>query len=78
MANHLALAVLIDPGDEVLIESPTYEPVVSTARYLQAKIIRFPRREESGFAVDPEEIRKSITPKTKLVFLRIFIIRAAF
>jgi aspartate/methionine/tyrosine aminotransferase len=69
MANHLALATLIDPGDEVLIESPTYELVVSTARYLQAKIVRFPRSEESGFATDPDEIRKAITPKTKLVFL---------
>jgi aspartate/methionine/tyrosine aminotransferase len=69
MANHLAMATLIDPGDEVLIESPTYELIVSTARYLQAKIVRVPRREEDGFAVDPEEIRKAVTPKTKLVFL---------
>jgi aspartate/methionine/tyrosine aminotransferase len=69
MANHLALAALIDPGDEVLIESPTYELVVSTARYLQAKIVRFPRYEENGFAVDPSEVRKAVTPKTKLVFL---------
>jgi len=69
MANHLALAALIDPGDEVLIESPTYELVVSTARYLQAKIVRFPRREENGFAVDPVEIRKVISSKTRLIFL---------
>jgi aspartate/methionine/tyrosine aminotransferase len=69
MANHLTMAALIDPGDEVLIESPTYELVVSAARYLRAKIVRFPRREENGFAVDPEEIRKTITAKTKLVFL---------
>jgi aspartate/methionine/tyrosine aminotransferase len=69
MANHLAMAALIDPGDEVLIESPTYELIVSTARYLQAKVTRFPRREENEFAVDLEDIRKAITPKTKLVFL---------
>ncbi len=69
MANYLAMAALIDPGDEVLIESPTYELIVSSARYLQAKIIRFPRREENGFAIDPEEVRKTITPKTKVVFL---------
>lgn len=69
MANHLAMAALIDPDDEVLIESPTYELVLSTARYLQAKILRFPRREENGFAVDPAEIRKAVTPKTKFVFL---------
>jgi aspartate/methionine/tyrosine aminotransferase len=69
MANHLAMAALIDPGDEVLIESPTYELIVSTAQYLQAKIVRFPRREEDGFAIDLEEIRKLITPKTKLIFV---------
>lgn len=69
MANHLAMATLIDPGDEVLIESPTYELIVSTARYLQAKIVRFPRREQNDFAIDPEEIRKRVTPKTKLIFL---------
>ncbi len=69
MANFLAMAALIDPGDEVLIESPTYELVASAARYLQAKIVRFPRHEKDGFAVDTEEIRKAITPKTKLVFM---------
>ena len=69
MANHLAMAALIDPGDEVLIESPTYELVLSAARYLQAKIVRFPRREEDAFAIDPGEIQKAITPKTKFVFL---------
>jgi aspartate/methionine/tyrosine aminotransferase len=69
MANHLAMAALIDPGDEVLIESPTYELVVSTAQYLQAKVNRFRRHEENGFAIDPSAIRKAITPKTKLVFL---------
>ena len=31
MANHLAMATLIDPGDEVLIEQPTYELLTSTA-----------------------------------------------
>ncbi len=69
MANHLAMAALIDPGDEVLIESPTYELIVSTAQYLQAKVVRFFRRAENGFALDPEEIRKAVTSKTKLVFL---------
>jgi aspartate/methionine/tyrosine aminotransferase len=69
MANYLAMASLIGPGDEVLIESPTYELIVSAARYLQARVVRFPRREENGFAIDPAEIRKAITPKTKLVLL---------
>jgi aspartate/methionine/tyrosine aminotransferase len=67
MANHLAMAALIEPGDEVLIEQPAYELLVSTAQYLQTEVTRFPRHEENNFALDPNEIRRKITPKTKLI-----------
>ena len=40
-ANHLAIAALINPGDEVLFEEPAYEPMLATARYLGADIKRF-------------------------------------
>jgi aspartate/methionine/tyrosine aminotransferase len=69
MANHLAMATLIDPGDEVLIEHPTYELLTSTALYLGAVVKHFPRSEESGYAVDPAEIRRVMSPKTKLIVL---------
>ena len=32
-ANHLAMAALIKPGDEVLFEHPAYEPMLALARY---------------------------------------------
>ncbi len=67
MANHLAMAALIEPGDEVLIEHPTYELLVSTASYLGANIKRFAREEASGYALDAAEIRRMISPKTKLI-----------
>ncbi len=69
MANHLALAALFEPGEEVLIERPTYELLVSTAAYLGAEIRRFPRRPEGGFALDPEEVRRAMSPATRLVVL---------
>jgi len=69
MANHLAMAALIDPGDEVLIEQPTYELITSTAMYLGAAVKHFARTEESGFALDPAQIRRAMTPKTKLIVL---------
>src|SRR6202011_1886832 len=69
MANHLAMAALIEPGDEVLIEHPTYELLVSTARYLQASVKRFSRFESDGYAINPSEIREAITPNTKLIVL---------
>jgi aspartate/methionine/tyrosine aminotransferase len=69
MANHLAMATLIDPGDEVLIEQPTYELLTSTLLYLGAKVKHFARTEESGYALDPAQVRRVITRKTKLIVL---------
>lgn len=67
MANHLAMAALIDPGDEVLIEHPAYELLVSAALYFGAEVKRFARAEENGYALDPAAIRRALTPNTKLI-----------
>lgn len=68
-ANHLALAALIKPGDEVLFESPAYEPMLATTRYLGADVKRFTRKFEDGFRVSPEEVEKRITRNTRLIVL---------
>ncbi|HVJ05257.1 MAG TPA: pyridoxal phosphate-dependent aminotransferase [Candidatus Saccharimonadales bacterium] len=69
LANHLALSALFDPGDEVLIEEPTYDPLLHTARLLGATIRRFPRRAENNFAIDPDDIRRAITSRTRVIAL---------
>jgi len=69
MANHLAMAALLEPDDEILIEEPTYEALVATAEYLGARIRRFPRRFEDGFQVDPREVERAISPRTRLIVL---------
>jgi aspartate/methionine/tyrosine aminotransferase len=69
MANHLAMAAIIEPDDEILIEYPTYELLLSTAQYLGASVRRFTRRFEKGFRLDPDEIAKEISPRTRLVVL---------
>jgi len=69
MANHLAMASLLEPGDEVLIEKPTYSLIPDTARYLGADIKRFERAEANGWAVDPAQIARVITPRTRLVVM---------
>ncbi len=50
MANHLAMAALLNSGDEILIEHPTYELLLNVAEYLGAQIRRFSRRFEDNFA----------------------------
>jgi aspartate/methionine/tyrosine aminotransferase len=69
MANHLAMAALLEHGDEVLIEQPTYDPLLAVAEYLGAKIKRFPRRFEDGFEIDMGELEKAITPQTRVIVL---------
>ena len=51
MANHLAMAAILEPGDEVLMEQPVYGPILDAALYLEAEVRRFvrrPRRAGSG------------------------------
>jgi len=68
-ANLLAMAALVEPGDEVLIESPAYELLVSTALYLGARVRRFERPFENGFALDPERIEHEVSKSTRLVVI---------
>src|SRR5215470_3169728 len=43
MANFIAMAATIRAGDEVLVEYPAYDPLLSAAQYFGAEIKRFPR-----------------------------------
>jgi aspartate/methionine/tyrosine aminotransferase len=69
MANHLAMAAIIEPGDEILIEHPAYGPILDVAHYLEANVKRFRRAEENGWAVDLAEVRQCITPNTRLIVI---------
>jgi aspartate/methionine/tyrosine aminotransferase len=69
MANHLAMAALLEQDDEVLIEEPAYEALLAVAHYLGAKVRRFPRRFEDGFRLDPREVERAISPRTRLIVL---------
>jgi aspartate/methionine/tyrosine aminotransferase len=68
MANMLALAGLIAPGDEVLVEHPVYEPLVAAARFLGAEVRHF-RRQGPDFALDPDAVKAELTSRTSLIIL---------
>src|SRR5437588_5267030 len=69
MANHLAMAAAVEHGDEVLIEQPTYEPLLAVAEYFGARVKRFSRAAENGFLIDVEELERTVSSATKLVVL---------
>ena len=62
-------AALLKPGDDVLVERPTYEPLLDVPRFCGANVRRFERRFADGFRPDPDEFRKRLTPRTKLVVM---------
>jgi aspartate/methionine/tyrosine aminotransferase len=72
MANHLAMATVLEHGDEVLVEHPAYDPLLEVPRYLGAKIKRFQRRFEESFRLDVEEIERNLSSQTRLIILSNF------
>jgi aspartate/methionine/tyrosine aminotransferase len=69
MANYLALSALVHRGDEVLVERPTYDPLLAILDHLEAKVTRFERRTEKGFRIGLGELERRITPETRLVVM---------
>jgi aspartate/methionine/tyrosine aminotransferase len=66
------MAALINAGDEVLFESPAYEPLLALAHYLRADVKRFERRFEDGFRLSPGEIEKKISIARGLIVITNF------
>ena len=64
-----AAMCLLEPGQNILIPEPmyvTYEGVVGASG---AQIIRLPLRPENNFQLDPDDVKKAITPSTQALLL---------
>src|SRR5262245_25913928 len=57
---------LLDPGDEVIIPEPSFEPYTTTARLAGASVIPSPLRD---YQVDLDDVLARVGPRTKLVCL---------
>lgn len=71
-ANHLAMAALINPGDEVLMETPVYEPLLALARYLGAEVKFFERTFQNDFRIEPTAVDQQVSNRTRLIVITNF------
>jgi len=69
MANFIALTALLRRGDEVLVERPTYDPLLNILEHLGARVTRFERLAEKSCRVGLGELERKLTPQTRLVIL---------
>lgn len=63
------ITALIDEGDEVIYPNPGFPIYESVINFVGGKPIPIPLREENQFRLDIDELKKLITPKTKMLIL---------
>src|SRR5262245_11151992 len=66
---HNSLAALVGPGDEVVIPTPYWVSYSDLVQMTGASYALVPTTEASGFKMSPEQFRKALTPRTRLVML---------
>lgn len=60
---------LFDPGDEVITPEPTYVTYEAVIGATGAVMRQIPLRPERGFHLDPDDLARAITPRTRGVML---------
>ncbi|HOU14748.1 MAG TPA: aminotransferase class I/II-fold pyridoxal phosphate-dependent enzyme [Anaerolineae bacterium] len=68
-ALYLAMAALLDPGDEIIFAEPCFVAYEPTAVMVGATPVAIPTTPETGFQLTAEMIEAAITEKTKVLFL---------
>lgn len=60
---------LLDPGDELLIPCPGYNPYLQAAELTEAKLVEIRMSMETNFTLTAEMVRAHITPRSKVLVL---------
>jgi aminotransferase len=68
-ALNLAAIALVDPGDEVIIPTPCFVAYQAAVIMAGGVAVEVPGRMENNFNLDPEDIRRAITPRTKAILI---------
>jgi aspartate aminotransferase len=66
---HNALAAVCGPGDEVIIPSPYWVSYSDLVQMTGASFVLVPSTAATGFKMRPEQLRRAITPRSRLLML---------
>ncbi len=65
----LLFSALLEEGDEVILPDPTYPCYPNFIRYLRAMPLFVKTEEDEGFRYDLEEVKASLSPRTKAIIV---------
>ena len=68
-ALYLTFTAILDPGDEVIIPTPCFVSYQAEVILAGGVPIEVKAREENDFMIDPADVRKALTPRTKCIFI---------
>lgn len=66
---YYGVACTVDPGEEVIIPDPSFVSYNSIIRFVGAKAVKIPLREENEFRLNPDDVEKAITDKTRMIII---------
>jgi aspartate/methionine/tyrosine aminotransferase len=68
-ANYLAIMQLLQPDDEIVIETPGWPQAEVLAKAIGANIIKVTRQEVDNWRLPLDQLADAITPRTRMIFL---------
>src|SRR5829696_2860007 len=68
-ALYLTFVAILDPGDEVIIPTPCFVSYQAEVILAGGVAVEVTARVENDFMIDPADIRKALTPRTKAIFI---------
>ena len=66
---NLACTAILDIGDEVIVPDPGWANYKGLMMQVGAVPVPVCQKEENGFMYDPEDIRRALTPRTKVILI---------
>jgi len=66
---YYAAACAVNPEEEVIVPDPGFVSYFSILKFLGIKIVRVPLYERNEFRLNPDDVKKAITDKTRMIIM---------
>lgn len=66
---YYVIRCVVEPGDEIIVPDPGFPSYYAAIKFCDAVPVRVPLHEKNGFRMNPDDVERAITPKTRLIIL---------